>query len=496
MIKYYLLIVFLVSEVGLFAQKWDYQWVFGYAAAKEKGYGLTLLDFNNSQVDVSYYQRSPSYDLDFGGSFIDSKEGELILHTNNCVIKDADGNVISGTGLITPTGDAVSGCEGNAAVSYAAEQSSVFIPDLKDDSVVYLIHKDSDLDFEADEIGGNNMYLSKIIKENDRYKYVSRKLISTWYQVDSRLTACPNKEKTGWWVLMPDNNSNVFRKYLITNDTLIKTDSQSIGRVLNSWDLGIGQAQFSPDGSMYAINSERYGVLLYDFNNETGELSNYREIDYFGYIAQGLCFSPNSRYIYLTTAENVYQVDLEEGNEVFHIGRYRSFDDIGWPVGLGYILAGPDCRLYVSPGSTTYYLHVILNPDEKGKDCNFVERAIRSPTRLAHDLPNLPQYRYLTGCDTTIAFPFGTSVIDEALEEIDFKIYPNPSTDYIELVLTKMDRWGNWQILDITGNVVLTGEYTDMQKIDVSGLENGMYILRVRDKEGIVSVAKFVKASF
>jgi hypothetical protein len=132
------------------------------------------------------------------------------------------------------------------------------------------------------------------------------------------------------------------------------------------------------------------------------------------------------------------------------------------------MFAGPDCKIYVSPGSTTYYLHVILNPDEKGAACNFAERAIELPSNLPHHLPNLPQYRYLTGCDTSIVFPFDVSAVDDAIIEAGFKIYPNPTTDYIEVVLTKMNKWKKWSIIDITGRIVSNGEYTDMQKIDIS----------------------------
>ena len=159
--------------------------------------------------------------------------------------------------------------------------------------------------------------------------------------------------------------------------------------------------------------------------------------------AQGLCFSPNNRFIYVTTAENVYQIDIEENNEVYHVGYYRSFDIYGWPV-------------------------------------------------INHHLPNLPQYRYLTGCDSSIVFPFETSAVEQVLDKMEFKIYPNPATDYIKVVLTKMDKWQRWQILDLAGRLMSTGQSTDMQKIDISGLNPGMYILKVSDREGNVGIGKFV----
>ena len=83
--------------------------------------------------------------------------------------------------------------------------------------------------------------------------------------------------------------------------------------------------------------------------------------------------------------------------------------------------------------------------------------------------------------------------MDEVLDKLDFKIFPNPSFDYIEVVLTKMDRWKRWEIRNIEGEVMLKGKYHDMQKIDISSLSRGMYFLKMTDKTGIVRISKFVK---
>lgn len=66
-------IIFFFSIVfynNVSAQKYDYQWILGYGKSKEYKFGITLLDFNNDDVDTSYYCKSPDYNLDFRGSFI------------------------------------------------------------------------------------------------------------------------------------------------------------------------------------------------------------------------------------------------------------------------------------------------------------------------------------------------------------------------------------------------------------------------------------------
>ncbi len=92
-------------------------------------------------------------------------------------------------------------------------------------------------------------------------------------------------------------------------------------------------------------------------------------------------------------------------------------------------------------------------------------------------------------CDTV----YFTSKISTVDIENDFKIYPNPASDYIEVILKKMDRWSKWEIINVSGERELRGAYSDMKKIDVSALSPGMYFLQLTDKSGRVITNKFAK---
>ena len=69
----------------------------------------------------------------------------------------------------------------------------------------------------------------------------------------------------------------------------------------------------------------------------------------------------------------------------------------------------------------------------------------------------------------------------------DLEVYPNPVTSSLQL---KQRIDGNYNIIDISGKVVLSGrmEGIDAVQIDVSGLEHGIYILRTQSR-----AVKFVK---
>lgn len=75
-------------------------------------------------------------------------------------------------------------------------------------------------------------------------------------------------------------------------------------------------------------------------------------------------------------------------------------------------------------------------------------------------------------------------------EEMHFSIYPNPSTNFINLD-GNVSNTAKYRIISTTGTVVKEGDASEAQ-IGVSNLSSGMYILKVQDLEGYTSL-KFYK---
>ncbi len=71
-----------------------------------------------------------------------------------------------------------------------------------------------------------------------------------------------------------------------------------------------------------------------------------------------------------------------------------------------------------------------------------------------------------------------TSVLGASLAESGIKIFPNPSTHYIEI---KGIEKGNLTILDLAGKVILSTAVTP--RIDLRGLTSGSYVLRVENQK-------------
>lgn len=495
-----LITLYLICAGTTVSAQYDMQWLFGYGQDADLKLGLTLMDFNEGELEVSYF--SPAFNkyfrLGFPGSFICNTAGQIELISNHCKIYDRNFTNISGDSIITPSGLS-DNCmlEGEDGLNYGSYQSFILLPDLENNSITYVLHKDMYIDFENQDLYTQNFWFSTITENEGSYQFQKKYTINDTRLYVESLTAIPNKQKNGWWVLMPHQNSNALDRYLIRSDTVIKLDTQRIGLSYHVQDIGIGQAAFSPNGNYFAKNSEEHGILLYEFDTETGRLSNFRTIPYpdSRNVAKGLCFSPNERFIYVTTAENVYQIDLEKNDEIFNLGYERSFDEFGWPVDLGMIFPGPDCKLYVSPGSTTYFLHVILSPNEKGESCQFIERAVELPSSVHHHLPNIPQYRYLSGCDSTIHFPFLMNRVHgsvTAQKQID--IYPNPVSTELNLIYPKIEEQKTLILVNMHGQKILDiflQRGTDQLSIDLSTIAKGVFW--IMDPQGEYESIKLLK---
>ena len=70
----------------------------------------------------------------------------------------------------------------------------------------------------------------------------------------------------------------------------------------------------------------------------------------------------------------------------------------------------------------------------------------------------------------------GTIDVQYINENVNIKIFPNPTTDYINI---QSDEDVNYSLLDMSGKLVLSG---NEKLVNVSNLKNGLYILMIKGK--------------
>ncbi len=139
-----------------------------------------------------------------------------------------------------------------------------------------------------------------------------------------------------------------------------------------------GYLKVSPDGTKIVAANMRSGTFLLDFDNDTGKVTNSRELDFNG-DGYGVEFSRTSERLYVSTGsftnsiENLYQFDLTHStiddinNSRFTVHSYNN--------SRGALQLGPDGKIYwTSDGSER--ISVINNPDELAPNIGYSHRTV------------------------------------------------------------------------------------------------------------------------
>ena len=92
------------------------------------------------------------------------------------------------------------------------------------------------------------------------------------------------------------------------------------------------------------------------------------------------------------------------------------------------------------------------------------------------------------GCTDETSFEVTVVQGTAEAQEARFTVWPNPTTGVLHLEGKDI---ANVEVMNMLGQVVWKTEAAEA--IDLSGLENGMYFLMVRDKNGLKGVTKIIK---
>jgi hypothetical protein len=320
------------------------------------------------------------------------------------------------------------------------------------------------------------------------------------------LTATRHANGRDWWIPLGERKSNAYHTLLFTPEGLQDTFIQVIGDSTLRAGHAAGQACFSPDGSQYFRYSFIDGIMHFDFDRQTGQMSNYRnhavstENGHF----DGIAVSPNSRFLYVVRFDTLHQYDLwasdvQASKTVVGIYDGYKVDDF-WSTTFARLQLGPDCRLYMCASTTQEYLHVITNPDEPGAAANLIQRAIRMPTVIGASLPNFPNYRLGVDptypCDSTIVFvPHDPTSVWSPEPRPEWQGYPNPSTGPLHL-RGQAARGDRLRLYDLRGRLLHEQELTPGQvnhEIQAGRLPRGTYLFQLLGDEGVWQVVRWVK---
>lgn len=503
--------VYLASIPYSAGQRNNYQWLMGYGihANIPLKFGMSVLNFNDHKISYDLYDiQKDSLYFASSTTYISDKEGKLVLISDFCNIYDKNIEVIEGGADLHTDDYALERCH-DIRKDFGVVTCNILIPSLTNDSVYYQIYKDFQDNDSLQYLISRHYYINEIrLLDSGRFKVTRHDTMRESILHLGWVTAIRHRDNQKWWTFSVDYNTNLYSFFLVGGDSLFTGPFyQNIGRVIDK-NPAIGENVFSPDGKGMAHTLVGVGCIVYDFDNETGKLSNPKEYKIKIHDPDraniGIIFAPNSRFIYVsTTGDDVtpynllYQIDRQDSS-VTLLAQIFDRDETGWPIGIGNMRLGPDCRIYLSTGTTTHYLHVIQEPNKKGIACRFEPSAIDLPVRTTAYLPNFINPRPGGSCDSTYEWPF-INTTGPVKEKEQVTLYPNPcSLSRIFLSMPDGGTASNRVIImtDITGRTVLYRNKLQAihTEIDVSSLGTGLYFYRITDTAGnILQTGKWVK---
>lgn len=341
-----LLFFFCGSAMGQSPADW---WYFGVNAGIHFTPNGPVADVNGQLATVE------------GCASISDNQGNLLFYTDGITVYDAQHNIMpNGTGLLGHS----SSTQSAVAVPYPGQPSKYYIftvPVISNVGLRYTI-VDMTLNSGWGDVDINN------------------KNILVTSPVGEKVTAVKHANGQDYWVLTAMANSSLISAFHVSAGGVNTTAVSSTMPV--NFGSGLGYLKASPKGTMIAAGIYTgfpAGLLLAQFNNQTGVLSNAIHLPPTTFGANnisiyGIEFSPNDSLVYAGAVSNIHQLSLSTWTQTA-IG--NSLTTI--PAGVGiYVYAlqlGPDDKIYCTQYADTF-LAVINNPNIQGAGCNYVPNAV------------------------------------------------------------------------------------------------------------------------
>lgn len=476
-------LLFLFSH-DLFSQKHDYNWMFRTRWSDT----TILLSFKDyPQIE----EINLEMEIQTTNATMSDFDGKYLFNTNGCFIAGPNFEVMENGDELNPGERRKSLCNRDRGYS-AGHQSAMTLPFPGNENLYYLFHHsyfldpgpplnidDDALRYSLIDMSANNG-LGAVIEKNEI-------LIGDTTTYVGHLTAVKHANNRDWWLFIPLQVDQKYARFLIDSSGIHPAQYQQIGDSISIAGEGGGGGLFLPDGSKYVRWDPRNGIFIFDFDRETGLLSNYEWVDtrVDSVLSGGLAISSNSRFLYTTTFVNLFQYDLEAedilASEVL-IDTYDGFQD---PFSCNFWQAqlAPDCKIYIASTASCNRLGVIHSPNKKGKACDFRQHDFLIGGSSA-SLLHFPNYRLGTApvCDSSLV----VKVIKVFSSLTDMEIFPNPATDRIYVRTEGFDGSTSLlRILDMHGREMERRFLeSDELELDVSSLGSGFYLFEIRDELG------------
>jgi len=344
--KFFLLTIILFLSYGSFAQKEANTWYFGNNAG---------IDFNTVPPQAITDSKMNTWE---GCASISDSLGRLLMYTDGMTVWNADHDIMqNGEGLF---GD------------NSSTESAIIIPQPGNQDIHYL--------FTVDDTAGDSGLCYSIVDmrlDNGKGAITTAKNIEILNPVPEKVTAVYHANGKDVWIISHKWGNNEFYAWLLTEDGLSNTPVVSaVGtpHIVPGEDPTllinkIGYMKCSPNGKKVALALLNSSIVeLFDFDNNSGTLSNPITFPFVSGINYGVEFSPDCSKLYATEYQSLYQFNLNAGTDEEIIDSrvtIYTFETLA-----GAIQLATDGKIYTSINFSEH-LGIINQPDSIAQKCDF-----------------------------------------------------------------------------------------------------------------------------
>jgi hypothetical protein len=469
--------------------KRDYIWVLGAPTGwPTYEFGGAYVNFASTPPDTQYFDiRHYLQAL----TVVCDEAGHLACYSNSCEVVNAQEQTISNGDDISAGSIHDDYCD---LTGYPLFQPALLLP--------YPGHQDEYMLFHhlfeyVDGIPRITRFLYSHIdmkaEGGEGKVLVKNQNLSVGTNLGGHVTATRHGNGRDWWVVIPTENGLKYFTYLLSpagiEGPFTKTPYTT---VQERWSAG--QITFSPDGTWYGELLGESQFRLMQFDRCSGEFYNAQTYDFQGdtIYAGGVTFSPNSRFLYLSVVDKIYQYDLQAPDlqaSRLLVAEYDgfTFNNIATTFFQGMLC--PDNRIYLTATNSTWFLHVIESPDSLGVACAVNQHSFALPTTHSFSIPNFPFYR-LYDLPGSICDSLGIDGPVNSVGQVSISPYmplqavPNPTTGLARLAGLPPDAGPlRLTLVDALGRTAAERSSPD-GSFDTTGLPAGLYVVLVRDGRG------------
>lgn len=459
-------------------------------------YDKLVLDFSDGIGEFYLDSFAMGYRILAGSKTMADHQGNLQFVASTCRIFDKNFEIMPGGENYNSVGPLIQKewCDKN---SDFRSKNLYTIPIPNRDSLYYLIYFKHRVAPElasskADSLFYRTVDMSRrdglgVVNEDEKLLFVD----TSFNAATSAFTRHSNGKD--WWFIA-NTMEQKFHIYHIDSSGISLIDTPNIGSPVNKYLLGSGQSVFSTDGKKLAYIYEEDGLRLMDFNNSTGEITNFR---YDSTVAlsetsfrRGVAFSGNDRFLYVNVGGFIlYQYDfvnndLKSKEVIWEYDDLRDRTPDGFQLYLNYLQLGPDCKIYGAQPNGLPYFHIVHNPNGKGEESRF-ELGFETPAYTAGATITHPHWRtatpYEDWCDT-VRYTTATTNPNTLFKD-HWMVYPNPARDEISITYTQEPvRISSVSLYDQQGKLILRNEGNNssgITRLNISAISSGMYFLHI-----------------